>query len=513
MYKVLLVDDEPRAIEGLQIMIDWEGLGFELCGSCGNGAEALELVDRLTPDLVITDIRMPIMDGLQLIAEVMRKPGKPVKMIILSAYSEFEYAKKAMKYGIKHYILKPIITEDVSELLQMVFQELKEASDLLVLNDIIHFEGILSDIVSMLYDDSLNISLDIQRLHERNSSWHFIQVETEEGHRQQFRDVARHYARNHKDAFMIDLGADVFGFVYGHNGSETIESFTNGLLQTLWAVSINGFAIAVSSEASSLHGLKECYRTAQEAMNHKFFQATPDIIYYSDIKDQAWDYRFGEMNDARLIIESLENLDKIGLLAGFESFFVFFQTHLYTPEMVKMIVIHIVYRSIALVKEMDGNPEELLKKHGISYLENNKLSLREIITMLKGYCDDCIDLLLKLQRDQVQGVIHEVNVYIKERYRESITLKELAERFYINPVYLGQLFLKKNGIAFNVYLHDLRIAEAAQLIRNTEMKTHQIAEQVGYLNYDKFLKQFEKRLEMKPNVYKKNSYFSGESFN
>jgi Response regulator containing CheY-like receiver domain and AraC-type DNA-binding domain len=117
MYKVLLVDDEPFAIEGLKLIVDWKNLDYEIAGECKNGEEAVCMIEKVLPDLVITDIRMPVMDGLDLIAHVKKHIAKDIKFIILSSYSEFEYAQKALRLGINHYVLKPVFQEEITEVL------------------------------------------------------------------------------------------------------------------------------------------------------------------------------------------------------------------------------------------------------------------------------------------------------------------------------------------------------------------------------------------------------------
>lgn len=124
MYSVLLVDDEPFAIEGLQLFVDWEQLGFRVCGVCGNGAEALSAARELRPDVIVTDIRMPEMDGLELIMELQGKRIAHAEFIVLSAYGEFTYAKRAMQLGVRHYLLKPIVGEEAAEVLKKVRQRL-----------------------------------------------------------------------------------------------------------------------------------------------------------------------------------------------------------------------------------------------------------------------------------------------------------------------------------------------------------------------------------------------------
>ncbi|SDD13562.1 Helix-turn-helix domain-containing protein [Terribacillus halophilus] len=123
MFKVLLVDDEPMLLEGISSIVEWEQQGTVLHGIAENGLEALEFIKKHAPDIVITDITMPGLDGMGLI-EQGRKVSPLIKWILLSGYNEFEYAQKAMRFGVKHYLLKPSSEEDIHEALTEVVQEL-----------------------------------------------------------------------------------------------------------------------------------------------------------------------------------------------------------------------------------------------------------------------------------------------------------------------------------------------------------------------------------------------------
>lgn len=123
MFKVIHVDDEKLILDGLRAMIDWERLGFTVCAQARNGREALEAVQRVRPDLIITDISMPQMDGLELIRQVNER-WPDVRFIVLSGYSEFEYAQQAMQLGVRYYVLKPIEEEELEHCLSKTAKEL-----------------------------------------------------------------------------------------------------------------------------------------------------------------------------------------------------------------------------------------------------------------------------------------------------------------------------------------------------------------------------------------------------
>lgn len=126
MLKVLFADDEPIMLEGLRFLVDWEALNYEVCGEALDGEDALQLIGSTRPDLVITDVRMPVIDGLELIRRTSESDFRP-KFIIFSGYADFEYAKRALKYGVANYLTKPLDETELTEAVQTVTaQILKE---------------------------------------------------------------------------------------------------------------------------------------------------------------------------------------------------------------------------------------------------------------------------------------------------------------------------------------------------------------------------------------------------
>src|SRR5690625_578904 len=125
MYRVLLVDDERTILEGISNIIDWESLGTTLCGTAKNGIEALEFIKKNNPDIVISDIMMPGLDGIALLKQVYQTHPH-MKWILLSGYGEFEYAQTAMGFGVRHYLLKPSNEEDIYHALKEIVHDLRQ---------------------------------------------------------------------------------------------------------------------------------------------------------------------------------------------------------------------------------------------------------------------------------------------------------------------------------------------------------------------------------------------------
>ncbi|MNI38605.1 Bifunctional transcriptional activator/DNA repair enzyme AdaA [compost metagenome] len=179
-----------------------------------------------------------------------------------------------------------------------------------------------------------------------------------------------------------------------------------------------------------------------------------------------------------------------------------FREKLVAPDLVKKFIIHLIYRIQEMTPVAEGQGEGLAGPPGLPDIHHGMLTLTGLIEQLQVYGAAGIGLLLQERGRQAHDIVRDINQYIREHYRESLTIQKLAERFYLHPVYLGQLLIKKNGIGFNELLHNLRIEEAARLLEEPKLKLSEIAERVGYANYGQFLKQFEKKMQLSPNEYR-----------
>lgn len=163
-----------------------------------------------------------------------------------------------------------------------------------------------------------------------------------------------------------------------------------------------------------------------------------------------------------------------------------------------------MYRIFALAPGAEAAGEEGGVASGVevSEIQQAMTPLSGLLNRLLSYGGKAIDLLVQEQNYKSHGIVREINQYIGEHYQESLSIQKLAEIFFLHPVYLGQLLIKKNGMTFNEQLHHLRIQAAAELLRGSRLKLSEIAERVGYANYGQFLKRFEKELHMGPNEYR-----------
>lgn len=510
-FKVLLVDDEPAALEGMQLWINWPELGFEICGTSSNGAEALEKIGQLHPDLVVTDVRMPGMDGLEMIEAWQKQNARQqVSFAIVSGYSEFQYAQKALRFGITRYLLKPIDEEMAAEELRAIYQELAEEQERQRITRIASYEETIRLLKEWLHA-SPGQPRDKDRITALSSlreAWNVCLIQPSDSSFTETREQVAAYAGEREAMYLIDLdyGSLEYGglaLVYGFHPD---EDGPDGMIQLRELESLFRGLGAVASAGQGVASLQEiavAFSQAQTALQHQFYAEGPaGVLAYRNVAALKFHRRYDQTELADRIVGALQLLDRAGLEEGLSEAERKFREHYLAPDIVRKFVIHLSYLMMEHLEELPDQAAKLQSKYDIPGMASATSSLRELMGRIHAFGMECIDGLLKDKAERSQGVIQDINAYIREHFREPLTIKKLAEVFYLHPVYLGQLLQKKNGISFHEMIHNFRIEEAVRLLQDGSLNNGEIAEQVGYVNYGQFLKQFEKRLQMSPNEYR-----------
>jgi two-component system response regulator YesN len=515
VYKVLLVDDEPFAIEGLKLMVDWEKHGFRIDAVCENGDEAIRRIRKDPPDLVVTDIRMPVLDGLELIQETRRLGNESIKFVITSGYDDFDYAIRAIRLGVSHYLTKPIISSEADDVLVQLQKELRERDRRKLIRDKAGFYAVRHALSILLFGgeeaERGEALLTLSHLTGKASGWTYLHVKTEAEGSGKAREAAQRLADESACCYLVDCDRSVFGLVlasdesneYGEAGGAGIRAFAERLLLALQNAACGRIGIGVGSTVDRLDQLFRSYSSAVEAEPFLFLGGgRACIVHYADIRGKTLSFDPKALKAADTIVEAMENGNPDTLTAAVREAFLTFEANMTQPELVGIFTTQVALRCASIYKELGGDPDELLKESYPVMSVLHVAHLWETADMLTGFCLKCQSAASALQESQTGGTQAKVADFLRRNFTETFTIKELAERFYINPVYLGQSFSRKYGVGVLDFIHDLRIEEAKRLLKETNSASHAIAESLGYRGYQYFLKQFEKRIGMKPAEYR-----------
>ena len=525
-YKVILVDDEAEVIDMIEKKIHWNDLGFEVAGSATNGVKALELVEKLQPDVVLTDIKMPYMDGLELSRRLNREYPN-IYIMLCTGFDEFEYAKEAVHLEIKEYMLKPVnateMSESLTNLKHTLDREREEKLNVKKLND--YFQEVLPKLQSNFF-----ISLIEGRV-EKHDYERFLQAYQVDMKGPLFGCVIFHTSENHVPEGMNPLLLSMSvereikqrlmnqwncrEFIYMGNTLLILELDAEDKITQItdacdrfcrWAYRIMGAVVTagIGTVCDSLYEISLSYERAREAVSYRVLYGTKrainigEIVPKEQIKPvQSEESRMQTLFRAIRIGDSTEieraahgEMEKLHKNTETMS-----QYNLATMEIVSGFFKFCTDNSLDFNK-ISGNMQNIYEK--VSQMDESSLTAW-IVQM-----SETISEKLKCARNSsARRLIVEAQNIVKERYMEAdISLDEICAVLGVSNSYFSSLFKKEAGKSFISYLTDYRMDIAAEMILNTDEKSYTIAEKVGYLDANYFSYVFKKKFGVSPSKYR-----------
>ena len=523
MLKALLVDDEPYILQGLQVLIDWEGEGFEV-NTATDGKMAYEMACEQDYDLIIADIKMPVMNGIELLKKL-RTDGNDVFFVILSGFAEFEYAQEALKLKCSAYILKPVEKENLLSLVKKVVasKEDKEIENIRnkrfekayfdqCLKRVLRGKNSEEDINYLCgklpeYEDMCYVGIELAPEIDE-----IVETDEEKNNRlDKLYDIAVEYLDEYrylliKDEFGEENAYEI-GFLYlssiGKARDLQDEDFLKEMIKYLKRVSDLPVVMLVGRPVGALESSSTSYTSVNMLHSLQGFREKKDIYFYEDeyqIKDKGISLCKGKLDELISVIE-LNEKDKIKQKV--DEFHEEMKLSGITGKSYSLNINYLLFQLIHIAGEQDSevDQEEILRnisenvyEHGIR--RGSKAHLYRMACEYGEY-------LCQLRKNVSKGVLADVENEIKNNYSSNLTLKGLSEKYYVNSAYLGQLFRKKHGCSFKDYLNRHRMDEAALLLRKTDDKIYTIAEKVGYKDVDYFVNKFIEAKGCTPAKYRK----------
>ena len=515
MFKVLIVDDEVFVRKGLQKLIPWEEFQFTIAGEAKHGGEALEMMKSLSPDLVITDIMMPVLDGLGLIRSVTEgEGGMPVpEFIIISGYNEFKYAQQAIRYGVQDYILKPIDVKEMEETLVRLAGTIRKKRLITLTKERFSRDAMLE----MLLQDKLLAEEDIRveellGLEPNEPDFRFIITEvhtepyTPPVSLKSFREALAAGGSGLEELPLVEHRPGRFGMLLAGKRLRLMHNTWPQMLETVrkeLAGRLNQeVTIYVGTSKEKLSEVRQSYLEANEALKHKYAEGNGRVIVYQQVEAKPLDQTGVEPELFNRLLVELEENNREAFAQTAVELQQLLQGGRFTPSAAVHSISRFWDRVLNVVKQMGGNEGELRQMLVLLEEEYHVWTLPQLtgyFARITGEAAHCMDILRK---DRNRGDIEKIKKYIDSHYADNMNLKNIAALFYMNPVYLGQLFRKTYGVYFNDYLLELRVEEAKKLLRQTDLRMYEIAERVGIKNANYFVSQFEKLVRLTPMEYR-----------
>lgn len=515
MYKVLLVDDEIFVRKGLRNLIDWESLGYEICDEADNGQEALEKIKQLEPDLVIADIRMPVLDGLELIRTVTEEGGHSPTFIIVSGYHDFQYAQRALRYGVHDYILKPIDEAELETTLKALSGTLGLKKLTTIAGDSLVTDSIVETLVQGQFSEADNGALSAALQMPEVSSFDYALIELHSnaqltGNEWQAKELAavvQSVTANPASKIPVyEQASGLFGLLIDLrqfiSRDGRLESAYSNLHAAIAKASGRPVTLYIGKTVERLQDMCISYRSANEAMSYKYAENGTSVIYASGVQGTPLYYFDVDSELYSRLLERLEENNEELYEQDIDLLFRQFVEKRFAPNAVANTITRFVIGIINIIRKMDGDERGLRMLPFIMDWQSGYTRLQDLKGLFTEFLREAAAYLAELRNEQSKGGIERIKKYIEASYTENISLKSIAGKFYMNSVYLGQLFRKTYGIYFNDFLLQIRIGEAKKLLRQTDLRMYEIAEKVGFQNADYFVTQFEKLEKVTPTDYR-----------
>ncbi|WP_186327972.1 response regulator transcription factor [Paenibacillus xylanexedens] len=513
MYKVFLVDDEPSIREGLTTIIEWEKYGFQVIGTAASGREAITRFEELEPDLTIIDIRMPGMTGLDVIAEVrVNHPGS--HFLILSGYADFDYAKKAISFGVDGYLLKPVDEEEIIGELERIAAILTRERETMARHageDTVYREHQIEALLFDSLEGAGSMEEDSLGLH-----WPHYQIVLLEMHAAP--DLQRGSVMKRKliEAFDQKDRGIIFSF---HSGLGllskeviTSESSARNLYVELeellgeWDIHMYG---AAGEPVQSTAEIARSYTQANRTLGERFLFAEQRVILWNEGSEGGGVGPEGEAVDGAPEPDEEELADKLyyaldirssesvmRVLGEMEERLVPYHR---TEQAIKTAFSQVFSLAINKLAATNQHMQSIMQEHSVLINEvYHQFTLSDLKVMAAEHLNRLIQRMGGGSKDTV---LKQMIEFIQRNPGENLKLEVLAEVFNYNSSYLGKLFKNHTGEYFNVFLDKVRMEKAKELL-DEGLKVHQVAARVGYANVDYFHGKFKKYVGESPSAYK-----------
>ncbi|AIQ24538.1 MULTISPECIES: response regulator [unclassified Paenibacillus] len=525
--RVLLADDEPVILRGLKKLISWENLGLSIVGEANDGLELKQQIEEHNPDLIISDISMPGYTGIDIIREI-HEAGRSVKVIFISAYQEFTYARQALQYGALDYLVKPVnknqLEQVVSKAVSLIRQETEGERNKEKLN---HYEQrnhrlTIEELLDKLTDGNKGTADTLQDMGIIALSRYvsICIVETDESSGQPSRweererklidfalsNIIKETVEQRENSYMFRKG-ERFCILLQHEHAEEPERLAEDLHGK-----INNFlklkvSIGVGNTVDGMDEADNSYCNALKALHCKYFAGLNRVL----------SYRKNPFENESLIITPLHEIQStlsIALKSQNKEQITYESSRLL--QMIRIMADGNRNQAVSTVYNAILQLEQELMQFGVeagpSVQDTSPMLQRMASLTTFQEVEEEFRLILGKMSEQISSrmgnkelkLLSQVKAYIDEHYPENITLESIAGMMFMNSYYFSSFFKKHTGQNFKNYVTEVRMNHALRLLLQSDMMVYEIADSVGYNNARHFSDMFKKKYGKLPQEYKQS---------
>ncbi|MDM5200850.1 response regulator [Fictibacillus enclensis] len=494
--RVLIVDDEPIIVQGLKETVPWDQINAEVVGEAYDGEEAIEILQETEVDVILSDVKMPVMDGLKL-REWVYKNAPGIETVMVSGYEEFEYAQRALRLGVKDYLLKPVDIEELMVLVQKISNERRHDLEKECRQ---HLQRLLTDTVldhEMDGEDRrvtclegkhlLLLGSEMQQYHEKTEN---LNSEQEQELKQRWK-AALENELNSQDMISASFFSDqnrLITLCLAENDDKEKEHFLQVQKGLEKKAGFSCFLCMTAVEVSQ--DLKSGYQELLHGLDGYPFQPEP-VYWSSEVGDSSCSFSCEE--EVRHVFQ-LEEADDTAEAA--EKLFLKFSDCQYTAGAICMAISSVEHSLL------EGYPKAVR----FEFLMGVNPTVYNSYDQLKNlFLKDLSSYFSFQQRAAHEGsrwLIKKAVSYIQKHYAEDLKAGEVAGIIHVSPNHFSQLIKQETGKHFNDFLHEVRLEQAKKLLKETSCRVFEIAERVGYREYKYFVHIFKKSTTLTPTQYR-----------
>ncbi len=538
MLKIFLVEDEKLIREGIKNGISWEEEGYEFVGDASDGELAYPMIQKLQPDILITDIRMPFMNGLEL-SQLVKREFPNIKIIILSGYNEFDYAKQAIQIGITDYLLKPISSaqlleainrigesiykeRDKNEILKRYKQEMEENNHVerqKMLSSILTGNMSMTEIIEKskvlnmnLASQYLNVIIFKEFCSDPDNKEEILQLS-------QASEEVKNSMEDISEVLVFERDENVWVFIVKGESEDEVRNRTEEIKDKALSIMEKypklSFFGGIGSTIQRLTDLSKSYSQANKAFSSRFFVPHKKIVTVEEAEQSVLfsNQELPNVKDIHLSPvkkETVETFIRDGSSAEVEHFIEEYFDGLGDAAQNSLmfrqyIVMDIYFAGINYIKELGINLDEL----PIEYQKNSDISgYITTIEHTKSYLKDLFTSIISIRENCVyrknSTLIRKAKEFIDKNFTNpNISLKSVSDYVSISSCYFSSIFSQEMNVTFIEYLTKARMDEAKRLLQGTIKRSSEIAAEVGYLDSHYFSFLFKKTQGCTPSEYRK----------
>mgnify|MGYP002574652260 FL=1 len=527
LYNVLLVDDEADVLQAMKKKIDWEALGFCLAGTAENGQEALEMAEQLHIDVVMTDIKMPYMDGLTL-CKNLKQSYRNMKVIIYSGFDDFEFAREAVHLEAEEYLLKPISAGDMeaafSKVRKKLDQEYDEYRNLNRLSE--YYRKSLPAMREQLVMGILEGRIAGERARAMMETYEicldspfyvvaalYMDVNPREEQPQpaqlftlSLKDMVQDYLKN-RTRFFSTAFLDQVIVIFMLDEREEIDQVLYHLDQICkmgFRVLKSSVTAAVGQICANTDALHTSYEEAVNAMEYRSILGSGQVLYINDIEPCSEENILVTEHEFQNLVHAVKLGNRDETNAAIAQIMDSIRKEPISPGQYQLLFMELLSEIMKIGRAYKLHPNQIFGEHAGSWQELYRMvTVDELEGWLQEVCTNLRHVLRHERRDSAARLTEQAKAYIEEHYKESdLSADSLCRCLNVSAAYFSTIFKREVGMSFVAYLTKIRLEHALELLRTTEDKTYIIASRVGYMEPNYFSYVFKKQYGISPSKYR-----------